>query len=60
MFFIKSENCWIAWPAGNNYSGYGPVLDNLEDVALGVWIGPVDTGVTGVADVMISWCQMIQ
>ena len=39
---IKSSDHYIAYN--------GPVLDNLENVALGVWIGPVNTGVTGVAD----------
>ena len=37
--------------SSDHYTAYnGPVLDTLEDVALGVWIGPVNTGVTGVAD----------
>ena len=26
------------------------MLDTLENVALGVWIGPINTGVSGVAD----------
>ena len=37
--------------SSDHYTAYnGPVLDTLEGVSLGVWIGPVNTGVTGVAD----------
>ena len=37
--------------SSDHYTAYnGPVLDTLEDVQLGVWIGSVNTGVTGVAD----------
>jgi hypothetical protein len=37
--------------SSDHYTAYnGPVLDTLEDVELGVWIGSVNTGVTGVAD----------
>ena len=28
----------------------GPALDTLDEATLGVWIGPVNTGVTGVAN----------
>ena len=37
--------------SSDHYTVYnGPVLDTLEDVTLGVWIGSINTGVTGVAD----------
>ena len=37
--------------SSDHYTVYnGPVLDTLEDATLGVWIGPVNTGVSGVAD----------
>jgi hypothetical protein len=37
--------------SSDHYTVYnGPVLDTLEDANLGVWIGPVNTGVSGVAD----------
>ena len=37
--------------SSDHYNVYnGPVLDTLEDANLGVWIGPVNTGVSGVAD----------
>ena len=44
---VKQGNC----RSSDHYTVYnGPVLDTLEDVCLGVWIGPINTGVTGVAD----------
>ena len=37
--------------SSDHYTVYnGPVLDTLENATLGVWIGSVNTGVTGVAD----------
>ena len=37
--------------SSDHYTVYNtPVLDTLEEATLGVWIGPVNTGVTGVAD----------
>ena len=27
-----------------------PVLDTIDEATLGVWIGPINTGVSGVAD----------
>ena len=37
--------------SSDHYTVYnGPVLDTLEDATLGVWIGSVNTGVSGVAD----------
>ena len=44
---VKQGNC----RSSDHYTVYnGLVLDTLEDVCLGVWIGPINTGVTGVAD----------
>ena len=37
--------------SSDHYTTYnGPILDTLDDATLGVWIGPVNTGVSGVAD----------
>ena len=37
--------------SSDHYTVYnGPVLDTLDGATLGVWIGPINTGVTGVAD----------
>ena len=37
--------------SSDHYTAYnGPLLDTLERVSLGVWIGPINCGVTGVAD----------
>ena len=44
---VKQGHC----RSSDHYTVYnGPVLDTIEDVCLGVWIGPINTGVTGVAD----------
>ena len=37
--------------SSDHYTAYnGPLLDTLEHACLGVWIGPINCGVTGVAD----------
>ena len=37
--------------SSDNYKVYiGPCLDTLEDAQLGVWLGPINSGVSGVAD----------
>ena len=37
--------------SSDHYTAYnGPLLDTLENACLGVWIGPINCGVTGVAD----------
>merc|ERR1712015_167808 len=37
--------------SSDHYIAYNqPVLDTLDHASLGVWIGPVNTGVSGVAD----------
>ena len=44
---VKQGNC----KSSDHYTSYNkPVLDTIEDASLGIWIGPINTGVSGVAD----------